>query len=394
MLVLTKRKHQLFNNYFYSVFSTDSDTPVSEPPISTSTGTLYDIETNESEVLTILSSLDGNKACGIDDICPRVYSHCALPLLKPICHLFAVSLSSGSIPSQWCTHWITPIYKSGDKSLVSNYRPISILCILLEVLERVVYNNILNYLERSFKCHQFGFLPGQSAVQQLLLFTERPLEAKLMQAEVDVVYMDFKESFDSVSRDGLLQKHHAAGITGKLWFWLQSYLKHCFQYVRIGVSNSTLCKVLLGVPQCSVLGPLLFIIFIDNLPRCTNSATPFIFADDTKCLLAINQQVIVTNSNVTSITYLSEAILLAFNESKFVHLRFWQKVHLTHLYTYVINGNLIRQMFQHKDLGVTFPLTFIGQNTTTPLLPKLTKLQRIFNVNSITAKKQLHISLV
>ena len=99
MPVLTKKNPQLFNNYFYSVFYTDSYTPVSKPPMSTSTGTLHDIEINESEVLTILSSLDGNKAPGIDNICPRVYRHCVLPLLKPICHLFAVSLSSGSIPS-------------------------------------------------------------------------------------------------------------------------------------------------------------------------------------------------------------------------------------------------------------------------------------------------------
>ena len=140
---------------------------------------------------------------------------------------------------------------------------------------------------RFFSCHQFGFLPGQSAVQQLLLFTERLLEVKLMQAEVIVVYMDFKKAFGSVSHDGLLQKFYAAGITGKLWFWLQSYLKHHFQCVRIGASNSTLCKMLSGIPQSSVLGPLLFVIFIDYLPCCVYSVTLFILADVTNCLLAI-----------------------------------------------------------------------------------------------------------
>ena len=198
MPVLT-RESPTFYYYFYSVFSSDSITPASEPPMSTSTGTLNDIEINEAEVLTILSSLNDNKASNIDNISPRVYRDCALPLLKPICHLFAVSLSSDSIPSYWCTHWIAPICKSGDKSLVSNYRSISLLCIVSKVLERVVYNSIQNYLERSFSCHQFGFLPGPSAVQQLLLFTQRLLEAKSKQAEVDVVYMDFKKAFNSVS---------------------------------------------------------------------------------------------------------------------------------------------------------------------------------------------------
>ena len=123
-LVTIKRKpNYVFNNYFYSIFSSDITTPVSESVLSTSTNTLQDIEITKSdhEVLTILSSFDGNKAPGIDNISPTVYKCCASSLLKPICHLFAVSLSSDNIPSLWCTHWITPIYKSGYKSLVSNY---------------------------------------------------------------------------------------------------------------------------------------------------------------------------------------------------------------------------------------------------------------------------------
>ena len=132
-----------------------------------------------------------------------------------------------------------------------------------------------------------------------------------MPAEVDVVYMDFKKAFDSVSHDSILQKLYAAGITGKLWFWLQSYFKHYFQCVRIGASNSTLCKVLSGVPQVSVLGPLLFIIFINDLPHCTHSATPFIFTDDTKFLLAI-KSTSDSDKFQHDINYISGAILLVF----------------------------------------------------------------------------------
>ena len=154
-----------------------------------------------------------------------------------------------------------------------------------------------------------------------------------MQAEVDVVYMDFKTAFDSVSHDSILQKLYAAGIPSKLWFWLQSYFKHHFQCVRIGVSNSTLCKVLSGVPQGSVLGPLLFVLFIDDLPHCIHSATPFIFTDDTKCLLAI-KSTSDSDKFQHDINNISGAICtssLPFNESKFVHLCFWQKIYLTHL---------------------------------------------------------------
>ena len=99
--------------------------------------------------------------------------------------------------------------------------------------------------------------------------------------------MDFKRAFDSVSHNGLFNKLYSIGITGNLWRWLQEYLLHRLQCVRIGDSLSRFCAVLSGVPQGSVLGPLLFVIFINDLPDHINSAIPFLFADDTKCLLSI-----------------------------------------------------------------------------------------------------------
>ena len=103
----------------------------------------------------------------------------------------------------------------------------------------------------------YGFLPGRSTLQQLLLFTEKLLEAKSVHGEVDVIYMDFRKALDFVSHDGLLLKLKSVGITGKLWSWLQTYLKYHSQCVRIGTSTSEYCDVLSGVPQGSVLGPLL-----------------------------------------------------------------------------------------------------------------------------------------
>ena len=132
--------------------------------------------------------------------------------------------------------------------------------------------------------HQFGFLPYRSTLQQLLLFTEKVLEAY---SEVDVAYMDFRKAFDSVSHSGFLNKLHSIGITGKLWKWFQEYLLQRYQCARVGNSLSTYRNVLSGVPQGSVLGPLLFVIFINDLPDHILSSIPYIFADDTKCLQAI-----------------------------------------------------------------------------------------------------------
>jgi len=233
---------------------------------------------------------------------------------------------------------------------------ISLLCILSKVLERIVYNNIIEHVRQvSTKC-QFGFLPKRSTLQQLLLFVEHVLEPK---CEVDVVYMDFRNAFDTVPHDRLLQKIKAVGITGTIWTWFQAYLKQRYQCVKVGDSLSDLCNVLSGVPQGSVLGPLLFVIFINDLPDPIKSAIPFIFADDTKCLCE-NRSAADTNKLQTDTDNAFNWSItsgLFFNFSKFVNLRFWAK-DLIDQAVYNINGQPIQCLAQHKDLGIIFTNDF------------------------------------
>ena len=217
-------KAKLFNKYFFSVFLKDQNSRFTCPP-SNIAHSLHDIEISTTEVYEIFSTLDVTKSPGIDGISPKVLRYCASPLLIPICHLFISSITSGKIPSQWCTHCIVPVHKSGDRTLVNNYRPISLLCILSKVLERIIYNCIMNFMINSFTPYQFGFLPKRSALQQLLLFTEKLLDGKNNRNEVDVIYMDFKKAFDSVSHNALLSKLQSLGISGKLYIWLETYLK-------------------------------------------------------------------------------------------------------------------------------------------------------------------------
>lgn len=150
---------------------------------------------SESEVFEVLSSLNPNKAMGIDGIGPRVLKNCALAIYQPLQHLFQTSISQHKVPAEWKIHCITPIHKSGDRSSVTNYRPISLLCSISKVLERIIYNKLVELLETALAHSQFGFLKGRSALQQLLVFYNNIFESK---CQTDVIYLDFAKAFDSV----------------------------------------------------------------------------------------------------------------------------------------------------------------------------------------------------
>ena len=165
-----------------------------------------------------------------------------------------------------------------------NYHPISLLCVISKVLERIVYNNTIHFLDGTFSNFRFGFLPGRLSLQQLLIFINEILNAKQTNNGLDVLYLDISKAFDSVAHHILLTKLHKCGISGRLLMWLHAYLTDRSQCVCINNQLSDLLPVISGVPQGSILGPLLFAIYINDLPVCIGSSRPLLFADDTKCL--------------------------------------------------------------------------------------------------------------
>ena len=163
--------------------------------LSTPAFNLSEISISELDEFRALSSLNPTKAGGIDGIGPRVLKFCAVALYQPIHYLFTLSLSQHCIPEEWRVHRITPIYKSGDRSSVKNYRPISLLCTISKVLKG--YNEFVN---QSITSTQFGFLRKHSALQQLLLFQNYIRNSS---GCTDVVYLDFKKTFNSVAHNEL-----------------------------------------------------------------------------------------------------------------------------------------------------------------------------------------------
>ena len=207
------------------------------------------ITVSESDVWKVLCSLDPGKALGPDKISPKLLRECATPLTPPITALFNYCLSSASIPNEWKSHKITPIFKSGDRSLVSNYRPISLLCVISKVLEKLVYQNVIEFLRPQLSPYQFGFLSNRSCLHKLLTFLSHVTQAINCRSQLDVIFLDLKKAFDTVGHNELLLKLSMLGICGSLWQWFAGYLNNRVHRVILDSCSSTALPVKSGVPH-------------------------------------------------------------------------------------------------------------------------------------------------
>ena len=393
-----EHKAKLFNRYFFSVFTSTSCKNTDHiKDSSICADSFSSLVFSEAEVYNALVSLDPNKATGIDGIGPKILKYCALSLFHPLCHLFNLSLSSGTIPSEWKIHLITPVYKSADRSYISNYRPISLLCNTSKVLESLIHDKIIDHVTAIISPHQFGFLSGRSTIQQLLLFFHHIYDAVSHGYQTDTIYLDLRKAFDSVSHSKLLDKLRDFGIFGDLWNWFYCYLSDRMQCVRINSAISDFLPVISGVPQGSVLGPILFIIYVNDLPSSITSSNILLFADDAKLFKHIIQfpHIHEFQNDLDLLYDWSVSNELNFNISKCVNLSFNNKIPTS----YNINSTSLPQLSQHCDLGLLLSYDLSWSNHYQRISAKAYKyfglLRRIFkNCQSISAKKLLYITLV
>ena len=392
---LDEDKAKLINYYFFTVFTHSSYLLPELHEVAHATPVLDKIYLNEHEVHDALLSLNCNKAAGFDSIHPAVLKHCAIPLTKPLHHLFCHCLLTHNLPSEWRTHCIVPIFKSGNKSSIANYRPISLLCVASKVLERLVYNHVIGHLTNYISTQQFGFMAGRSSLQQLLLFVNNILEAKAHFNNVDVLYLDYKKAFDSVPHNELLYKLWKYGITGDLWMWFRAYLSSRTQCVRVNGHLSGMLPVVSGVPQGSMLGPLLFVLYINDLPHTLSSAKPYLFTDDTKCLFISPPESdnILLQNDIDILTTYSNSWHLHFNETKFVHLHF-QFNSSSYIPKYYTNNKEICRKDETKDLGVIFNTGLHWDQHHRIIISRayicLYLLKRTFTTPAVASKKLLY----
>ena len=348
----SEEKANLFNSYFISQFSSASDYDID---FSLEGDNMQPITTRD-EIFSILKQLDTSKAPGPDQLHPRVLKCCANSLAFPLSKLFNQSYNSGILPDDWKVASIVPFFKKGDSRDVSNYRPISLTSCVIKVFERVVHKEILGRCGHLLDERQHGFLKSKSCTTQLLSFTDH-ITCNTRDRCYDVVYFDFSKAFDSVSHDIILRKLKTRyGLDGRLLRFILNYLKDRKQKVVVDGESSELGDVLSGVPQGSILGPLLFILFIDDI---VNEVTPgsfiILYADDTKIWRHIRNvsDILTLQQTIDNLADWATRNKMAFHPAKCKVLRVnGNCVQRPPNIPYTLHGQQLEVVTTHRDLGV------------------------------------------
>lgn len=341
---------QLNPEELFSVASPDAVEGTRQP--------LQDLQFSPSDIARAIGEVSATAAAGPDRFPAMLLRQCQSAISIPLFLIWRKSLDTGEIPQVLKTANIIPIHKGGSRGVPKNYRPIALTSHLIKIFEKVLRNSMVTYMETHglFNPSQHGFRLGRSCLSQLIAHYDTILEHLASGDNVDVIYIDFAKAFDKVDFNVTLRKISELRITGKIGYWIHSFLVNRFQTVLVKNARSQKLKVKSGVPQGSVLGPLLFLILISDIDQEVASSFLSSFADDTRIGRQIHtaEDASSLQTDLNSVYRWTDLNNMELNADKFECLRYGPNKDLQGNTSYLSNtGKSIQEKDHVKDLGVT-----------------------------------------
>ena len=357
------KKAKILANQFKSVFTIDDQNARDTHPYGPSIPPIPDIEFSIPGVAKLLKGLDSKKASGPDQIPCRLLNVLYEELAPVFTTLYKTSYNTGKIPSIWKSAWVTPIFKKGAKCDAVNYRPVSLTCVACKQLEHIICSQIRKHLDKyqALFPNQHGFRKKLSCESQLLATTHDFLKRLDKKEKVDIAILDFSKAFDVVPHQRLLRKLRMYGLGGKCVSWISDFLDNRTQSVLVeGIrshsgSPTAGDPVLSGVPQGTVMGPLLFLLFINDMPSVLDPSTCCrLFADDCLIYRSIKSSTdqAVFQRDLDALHNWGQTWGLSFNASKcnIMHLA---RSKSPQVRFYSLGGETLLSVSEAKYLGVT-----------------------------------------
>ena len=349
-------KAEAFNSYFATNFTKDNG---NSPPINHkrpfAASQLSSCSFDPVTIFDKLNNLPCKTSVGPDGIPPILLKKLSAVLSLPLSMLYEKSFQSGLIPSLWKQAIVVPVHKKGSKTSVINYRPISLTSVPCKILEQILCERITSYLKANnlLSNAQHGFLAKRSTITQLTLSVNEWTLAIDSGKLIDVAFLDFAHAFDSVSHQKLLVILDRVGLRGNLLTWIRNYLSNRSQKVRIESSISSEVDVISSTPQGTCLGPLLFLIFINDLPDIITQSSAYLFADDCKLHFAFKkgQNPDVLQNDLLKIQKWSSEMQLSLSVTKCAILSLGSRKKVVP-HTYSIGNTNLEHVSSMRDLGI------------------------------------------
>lgn len=313
----------------------------------------------ENEVLIAIKSLKPKAAIGIDGIPAYFFKAYGGLLAKPLAMLFNLCLKEKVFPNKFKIGCITPIHKSGNTSFIKNYRPITVLPCPSKIFEKVIYNRMYSHVSPVIINQQHGFVHSKSTVTNLCIFSDSVANEIKHGSQLDVIYTDLAKAFDRVNHQVLILKLESFSFSRNTLNFLYSYLTGRTQFVKFNINKSYSFNPTSGVPQGSILGPLLFVLFVNDINLYIKHSKFLLYADDLKLFLRVDtlENCNLLQNDLDALLVYCNKCDLTLNESKCKTISFTRKKNPI-INDYIINNTMLDRVSEIKDLGIKFTNNF------------------------------------